>query len=74
MNFELYRDRDATRELKYLRAIVQHLRPPLPVKPTPRVRDPAVVLDNCNIPRSVFRTSTKRKLPLAITICSWLKL
>ncbi|KAL1698569.1 hypothetical protein EV121DRAFT_217956 [Schizophyllum commune] len=59
VNFELYRDRDATRELKYLRAIVQHLRPPLPVKPTPRVRDPAVVLDNCNIPRSVFRTSTK---------------
>ncbi|KAI5824353.1 hypothetical protein K523DRAFT_356901 [Schizophyllum commune Tattone D] len=61
VNFELYRDQDSKRELKYLRAIVQHLRPPLPVKPKPQVRDPAVVLDNCHIPRNVFRYSARRK-------------
>ncbi|KAL1740635.1 hypothetical protein HDZ31DRAFT_47105 [Schizophyllum fasciatum] len=59
VNFELYRDQDPRREMKYLRAIVHHLRPPLPVKPKPQVRDPAVILRNHNLPRNVFRPSTR---------------
>ena len=61
VNYELYRDQDTRRETKYLRAIVYHLRPPLPVKPKPQVRDPAVVLRNCNLPRNIFRSGTRTK-------------